>query len=76
MELRLDLSNAEFTESKFRKEIPDKKPMIISHVDVDVHFFDSLSTRIREYRTIRCAEFYEPHARFILDPSHLKTEFG
>lgn len=30
-----------------------------------------MSTRIREFRTIKCAEFY-PNSHFILDPSLVK----
>jgi len=33
-----------------------------------VYFFDSLSTRIREFKTIKSAEFY-PTSKFIFDPS-------
>lgn len=33
-----------------------------------VYFFDSMSTRIREFRTIKSAEFF-PCAKYILDPS-------
>ena len=76
VELRLDLSNVDYLESKFRKEVPDKKPIVVSNVTVDIHFFDSMSTRLREYRTIRCAEFYEPHARYIIDPTLLNTDQG
>lgn len=32
-----------------------------------VYYFDSMSTRIREFRTIRSAEFY-PTAKYILNP--------
>lgn len=33
-----------------------------------VYYFDSMSTRIREFRTVKSAEFY-PTAKYILDPS-------
>ena len=33
-----------------------------------IYFFDSMSTRIREFRTIKSAEFY-PTAKYILDPT-------
>ena len=33
-----------------------------------IYFFDSMSTRIREFRTIKSAEFY-PCSKYILDPS-------
>lgn len=33
-----------------------------------VYFFDSMSTRIREFRTVKSAEFY-PNAMYLLDPS-------
>jgi hypothetical protein len=34
---------------------------------IHVYFFDSMSTRIREFRTIKSAEFF-PCAKYILDP--------
>ena len=37
-----------------------------------VYYFDSMSTRIREFRTIKSAEFY-PASRFILDPAQIPT---
>lgn len=33
-----------------------------------IYFFDSMSTRIREFRTIKSAEFF-PCAKYILNPS-------
>ena len=33
-----------------------------------VYYFDSMSTRIREFRTIKSAEFF-PCSKYILDPS-------
>jgi len=33
-----------------------------------VYYFDSMSTRIREFRTVKSAEFY-PNAQFILNPA-------
>lgn len=38
------------------------------YLDIHVYYFDSMSTRIREFRTIKSAEFYMT-ANFILDPS-------
>lgn len=35
---------------------------------IHIYFFDSMSTRIREFRTIKSAEFY-PTAEYILNPS-------
>jgi len=35
-----------------------------------IYFFDSMSTRIREFRTIKSAEFY-PTAMYILDPTRI-----
>jgi hypothetical protein len=34
---------------------------------MNVYFFDSMSTRIREFMTVKSAEFY-PSAKYILDP--------
>jgi len=36
--------------------------------EIFVYFFDSMSTRIREFRTIKSAEFYSC-SHFIFDPS-------
>ena len=36
--------------------------------EMHVYFFDSMSTRIREFRTVKSAEFY-PNANYLLDPS-------
>lgn len=33
-----------------------------------VYFFDSMSTRVREFRTAKSVEFY-PNAEYIMDPS-------
>ena len=38
--------------------------------EIFVYFFDSMSTRIREFRTIKSAEFYN-FSHFIFDPSLL-----
>ena len=35
---------------------------------MNVYYFDSMSTRIREFTTVKSVEFY-PSAKFILDPS-------
>lgn len=35
-----------------------------------VYYFDSMSTRIREFRTVKSVEFY-PNADYILDPSSI-----
>ena len=40
----------------------------LTHLKVHVYFFDSLSTTIREFRTIKSCEFF-PAADIILDPS-------
>jgi len=37
---------------------------------MNVYYFDSMSTRIREFRTIKSAEFY-PASRYILDPASI-----
>jgi len=37
---------------------------------MNIYYFDSMSTRIREFRTIKSAEFY-PASRFILDPASI-----
>lgn len=39
-------------------------------LEFHVYFFDSMSTRVREFRTIRCAEFFL-HNQIIFDPSLL-----
>lgn len=36
--------------------------------EMHVYFFDSMSTRIREFRTAKSVEFF-PNAEYILDPS-------
>ena len=33
-----------------------------------IYYFDSMSTRIREFRTIKSAEFY-PASKYILNPA-------
>jgi hypothetical protein len=35
-----------------------------------VYFFDSMSTRIREFRTVKSVEFY-PNSQYILDPASI-----
>lgn len=38
------------------------------YYEMYVYYFDSMSTRIREFRTVKSAEFY-PAAQFILNPA-------
>lgn len=38
-----------------------------------IYFFDSMSTRIREFRTIKSAEFY-PTAEYILNPKKISEK--
>ena len=66
IELRVDSSFA----NKAKYYFNDFK----TTADVGVNFFDSMTTRIREFRTIRCAEFFEPHGKYLLDPSLLSHE--
>ena len=56
-----------------RVDISHDKYLSLNLSDFDFHniyvyYFDSMSTRVREFRTVKSAEFY-PNAKFILDPS-------
>jgi len=44
-----------------------------SHSPTHIYFFDSLSTTMREFRTIKCCEFYK-YAAFILQPNLQKVK--
>lgn len=56
--LKVDQKHEEFLTFHVRKQ---------SHFKVHVYFFDSLSTTVREFRTIKCSEFF-PTINLILRP--------
>lgn len=58
IEIKVDLSN---------KDYINQKCCSVSYHTMYVYFFDSMSTRLREFRTIKCLEFYR-HAKYILNP--------
>lgn len=49
----------------------DKPAQNLNH-DIWVYYFDSMSTRIREFRTIKGAEFYVG-ANYILNPTSMPS---
>jgi hypothetical protein len=59
IEIKVDISHDKFINSNCSE---------FEYHDMYIYFFDSMSTRIREFRTIKSAEFY-PTAKYILDPS-------
>jgi len=59
MEIKVDISNEDFTSANMS---------VFKFHRMYVYYFDSMSTRIREFRTVKSAEFY-PNSQFILNPS-------
>jgi hypothetical protein len=58
MVVRVHACHAEYLIKNVRQQSPNQ---------MHVYYFDSLSTTIREFRTIKCCEFYD-YADFILNP--------
>ena len=59
LEIRIDISHEKYINLNYSE---------FEYNKIYVYFFDSMSTRIREFRTVKSAEFY-PNANYILDPS-------
>lgn len=59
LELKVDISHDKYVNLNCSE---------YDYYEMYVYYFDSMSTRIREFRTVKSAEFY-PTAQFILNPS-------
>ena len=61
IEIKLDVSNDKYVNLNCSE---------YSNHKMFVYYFDSMSTRIREFRTIKSAEFF-PCSQYILDPASI-----
>ena len=58
IEIKVDIDYEEYLTFAINKS---------THMKTHVYYFDSLSTTVREFRTIKCSEFY-PTADIIINP--------
>ena len=58
LEIKIDLSHEKYVSFNCSQ---------FEYHEMYVYYFDYMSTRIREFRTVKSAEFY-PNSQYILDP--------